>query len=1184
MLKSTLCLSLVLSTALVNAQVTITQNDMPSAGDELFRTRAVPNPLLNINNTGPGSNWNYTNLVAQGQDARGYQTVGSTNIVYSLVYADFFLNANRANHVTDGVDIPFYDLLPIEDPYTFYYRSASVYRKVGYGAEVAGIPLPITMDQQDVIYQLPLNYGNASTSNSAYSIDVPTLAYYGYSQQRQNLVDGWGTITTPSGSFTALRVKTTIAGRDTIQIDQVSLGFAIDRPVITEYKWLSPGYRVPVLQINTIELFGAEVITEVFFYDEERTLSVDPPLAASLCPGDQVQVNYTKTGIFNQGGFLVAANVFRAQLSDASGSFANPVNIGSVTSTQSGTIDATIPAQTVPGTGYRIRVVATNPAFTGTSNSFDIEIGTSPEAIASATGPVEFCADGSVQLEAVAAPAYTYQWQLEGVDVPGATSATLDADASGLYQVVVSTACGSATSAPVAVVVNALPEHALVPPVDLATCAGVPVSFSGSDLSGQSDLAYQWLLDGEAIDGATDVELSTTEAGAYALQITNTSTSCSFTTNSAVLEVETVPTPNAVALSATVVCDGTAVQLEASGVDEATYQWYLDGEVVDGAVEAGFGATVSGSYTAVAISAAGCISPASNDVPVTVNALPSTPVVTALGPTEFCSGSSVDLLATGDAGSAFEWYLNGSAILGAGGAGYSADATGAYSAIATDANGCSSLASEAIVVDVEPLPAAPSLTPLDATTFCAGGEVVIEAASDAGVDFLWYVNGQAIPGATGAQYTADASGAYSAMAISSTGCMSTPSWPTMVMVNALPAEPGLTAAGPTTFCEGGAVELLATADADLQLQWSVDGTDIDGAQDAGLTASASGAYAVTATDGNGCSATSNIAMVFSNPIPAPVSITASGSTTICAGNTVDIQAGIAPGISYQWYLDGELLTGVTSQTYAASMAGVHTVVAVSAEGCSADASEGITVAVVPLPDEPQITLTESPEFCEGSSTTMVAVAEPGVTFQWTMNGANIPGAIASQHTVDMAGEYGLVVTNANGCSSTAVAGVTVVVNALPDAPEVSLDFDVLSATGNGPFQWSFNGTPIPGATNADLTVTSNGVYTVTTTNADGCSATSEPFTVSTVGIEEAAGLGFNVYPNPSNGQFTIQLGSVPGTATFYTVHDATGRLVAEGSLHSTATVVELADARAGMYFLQVLRNGVATTARMVVGH
>jgi hypothetical protein len=82
-----------------------------------------------------------------------------------------------------------------------------------------------------------------------------------------------------------------------------------------------------------------------------------------------VNVPFTSTDVF--GG----ANVYTAQLSDASGSFASPVNIGTLTSTaNSGTIAATIPAGTAVGTGYRIRVISSLPPITGTDNGSDIVV------------------------------------------------------------------------------------------------------------------------------------------------------------------------------------------------------------------------------------------------------------------------------------------------------------------------------------------------------------------------------------------------------------------------------------------------------------------------------------------------------------------------------------------------------------------------------------------------------------------------------------------------------------------------------------------------------------------------------------------------------------------------------------------------------------------------------------------
>lgn len=1344
---TTLCLSLLLSGTIANAQVTITQNEMPHSGDQLFRTQAMLNPLLNYTNTGANTTWNYTNLVANGQGSKSYQSVGSTSIVYSVVYADIFFNNNRANHATDGVDVPFYDLLPIEDPYTFYFRSSSVYRKVGYGAEVAGIPIPITMSQQDVIYELPLNFGNTSTSNSRYNIDIPTLAYYGYSQKRVNTVDGWGVVNTPAGSFNALRVKTTIAGRDTIQVDQVSLGFGIDRPLITEYKWLSPGRRVPVLQINTAKLFGTEIITEIFFFDEPRSITVNTPLANFFCPGDQLQVNYTRTGVFNPGAFLSPSNVFRAQLSDASGSFAAPINIGSVTSTQSGVINATIPANTPPGEGYRIRVIATSPGYTGTANTFDISIGTSPAAVAQAAGATEFCAGGSVSIAANTNAAYTYQWQLNGSDIAGATASTLQVSDAGNYRVVVTTSCGTATSAVVPVAVNALPEHALVAPALSSTCEGVAVEFSAQDLSGQSDLGYQWLLDGQAIAGETTDVLSTDLAGSYSVQITNTTTGCAFVTNAEVLSLESVSVPALQASGATTVCEGQEVELEASSPSADTYEWYLDGVAISGVDASSFSATEAGSYTAIAISANGCTSELSdavqisldplptlptltalgattfcagdglnllasgdadvswqwslngdaivgatdeelsvsasgaysvtatnalgcvaevampidvvvnalppvptvqaadavvfcdggavtliasgangatynwtfnaqevvgatqnqymatqsgayaaytlsapgcssapsNTVDVTVNPLPSTPMITAQGPTQFCDGGTVGLVATGDAGSAYTWYLNGSAILGAGGSGHNAEDDGDYTVVAIDGSGCSSMPSESLNVIVDPLPAVPVLTALDATTFCEGGSAVLMATADADAVVQWSLNGVEITGANDLALVANVSGDYSATATSAAGCISAVAQSVVVTVQPAPEQPVITASGATSFCDGESVELQTSVEAGLQIQWTVDGVAIDGEGSEMLTVSTSGSYAVSVTDANGCSATSIISTVVSSPVPDAVTLVASGSTSICEGSSVDLQAGIAPGVSYTWYLDGAELSGVTSQTLVATATGTYTVIAVSAEGCASATSSSIEVTVTAAPDAPQITLTESPVFCEGSSTTMVASAGTGLTYVWSLNGTPIVGATASQYTATTAGTYSLTVSNSSGCSADALTEVEVVVNSLPDAPVVSLDFDVLSATGPGAFQWFLNGTAVSGATNNELTATSNGVYTVSTTNSNGCTATSEPFSVSTVGMTEAAGSVFAVFPNPNNGQFTIQLVQTPNTVVHFTLHDATGRLLQQQDLTNVSTTVTIADARTGMYFLQVVQNGVTRTERVVIG-
>ena len=88
------------------------------------------------------------------------------------------------------------------------------------------------------------------------------------------------------------------------------------------------------------------------------------PVATPLCKGATVNIPYT-IGICPFFG----GNTFTAQLSDAAGSFAAPITIGTLSATGSGTIVATIPAGTATGTGYLIRVIGSNPSITGTTNS-----------------------------------------------------------------------------------------------------------------------------------------------------------------------------------------------------------------------------------------------------------------------------------------------------------------------------------------------------------------------------------------------------------------------------------------------------------------------------------------------------------------------------------------------------------------------------------------------------------------------------------------------------------------------------------------------------------------------------------------------------------------------------------------------------------------------------------------------
>lgn len=117
------------------------------------------------------------------------------------------------------------------------------------------------------------------------------------------------------------------------------------------------------------------------------TVSTGTASPTQVCQSGTISIPYTVTGPFDAG------NIFTAQLSDATGGFAAPVSIGSLASTASGTIAGTVPPGTMPGAGYRVRVVASAPVVVGSPNAVDIAVSIAP--FAGTNGSVALCSSSA---------------------------------------------------------------------------------------------------------------------------------------------------------------------------------------------------------------------------------------------------------------------------------------------------------------------------------------------------------------------------------------------------------------------------------------------------------------------------------------------------------------------------------------------------------------------------------------------------------------------------------------------------------------------------------------------------------------------------------------------------------------------------------------------------------------------
>lgn len=243
----------------VKAQITITPADMPQAGDDFIITNAAVDLTIDPEITGANHNWDFQNITPLTSNPDTFTDESGLPVVYQL----FFFGSNLAEKTGYSVSFSSFTL---DDVYNVYKTSSSSFKQTGYAGTLDGIPIPLVYNDEDVIYALPIQYGDIDSSNSNFTFSLPGFAYISQQRKRINHADGWGMVTTPIGTFNALRVKSTIIDNDSVFLDTLSFGTAV---TITsyEYKWLAQGEGIPVFQINAQDVLGTPVVTQMLYQD-----------------------------------------------------------------------------------------------------------------------------------------------------------------------------------------------------------------------------------------------------------------------------------------------------------------------------------------------------------------------------------------------------------------------------------------------------------------------------------------------------------------------------------------------------------------------------------------------------------------------------------------------------------------------------------------------------------------------------------------------------------------------------------------------------------------------------------------------------------------------------------------------------------------------------------------------------
>jgi hypothetical protein len=757
------------------------------------------------------------------------------------------------------------------------------------------------------------------------------------------------------------------------------------------------------------------------------------------------------------------------------------------------------------------------------------------------------CVGGSTTLPITATgTGLTYQWQVNTGsgynNVPNAapysniTTSTLTISSvtgsmSGyLYRCVVTGTCGTANSNQSTLTVDVVAGTSAVSPV---SCNGGSNGAAAVTVtSGIGPFSYSW-----SPGGSTSSTASGLSANTYTCTITDNLT-CTGTVQAIITE-PAQPVSAAVTTVNNVTCpggtNGNMTVTPSGGTPGYTYLWST------GATTATIFGLTAGTYNVTVRDSKNCPTTSSATVtapPAFVTSSSTTPVS--------CNGggngtATVTVSSGGQAPYTYQWSAAAGSQTTQTATGLSA---GSYSVTVRDNNLCPTTVTGIVVGQPSVLNA--GTTPKDITCFGYnnGMAAVTPTGGNGGYSYLW------TNGATSQVVTGLAPGPISVTITDFKGCTVTKNF----TINQ-PTDFTIGTSQTAILCSGGtgsATVSVSGATSPYSYSWSPSGGT--NATATGLTANT---YSVIIEDFNGCQATRS----FTLTAPPALTGTISKTDVNCFGGnngtaTVSITGGTG-AYSYSWSPSGG--TGVTASGL---VAGTYTCTITDANNCQITRTATVGQPAVALSGSTVVTNVA----CFSGSTGAINLTPAGGTFPYTYNW--VGGITTEDRTLLAAGTYSVTITDANGCTATASAtvtqpaaalsGTTVVTNAACFGTNTGA-INLTPTGGTFPYTYNWGG----GITTEDRTLLAAGNYSVTITDANGCTT---PVSASVTEPSALAGLTLSSSTNVScfggsngsasvtaatGGTGTITYDWTPGTPTGDGTTSITGLLA--GTYTVTAT-------------------------------
>ncbi|SFQ30852.1 Por secretion system C-terminal sorting domain-containing protein, partial [Pseudarcicella hirudinis] len=521
-------------------------------------------------------------------------------------------------------------------------------------------------------------------------------------------------------------------------------------------------------------------------------------------------------------------------------------------------------------------------------------------------------------------------------------------------------------------------------------------------------------------------------------------------------------------LGNTEICEGSFAVIRASGSAEIkAYQWKKEGRIIDGN-QREFIARESGNYSVI-VSSDGCTAE-SPQVRINVVQKPASPSIFAEGKSTVCEGNSVNIKAVVPSDSRENrWYKDGRLI-----SYYENIATGEsgrYELIVVNYLGCTSNASNPVLVNILPKPAAPQIIINGNDKFCSDG-VSPELTTNFAYGYEWNSK-NGLKSQSRSIKAGNKSDWFSLTIKDGNGCISHES-SKEIIVFPLPHKPEINSIGKPEICVGEKLTIRTDSLPEITYLWSDHGKNhfenVISGQKSGFES-----ISLSIKDLNNCiSPVSENLIVKINPLPSKPIISANHSLDLCDGEAMKLYS--AEAFKYHWN------TGDTIRAIIVEKAGKYSLFTENVFGCKSEVSDSVSVIVRGKPQKPKVTVRGDLNFCEDGRKTIL-LSSPGLYYKWNT------GDSAQAISVGTSGKYVLSIGNEYNCWSVLSDTIKIITYPLPGRPVISVMGDktfcadsktILSSTEEQEYLWN------NGNTSRKIVVNKSGNYSLIVTNKFGC--------------------------------------------------------------------------------------------------